>query len=92
VNTGIIRDVSVKDWPLNNGDWSADGKSVLMQSVTTAGIPVILDVDEAGKAVIVLQGTPNSSFKWLVPSPDGRFVILEADLPGDNNMWMIENF
>ena len=29
LDTGIAHDVSVKDWPLSNGDWSADGKSVL---------------------------------------------------------------
>jgi DNA-binding winged helix-turn-helix (wHTH) protein/Tol biopolymer transport system component len=92
VNTNIIHDVTVKDWPLDNGDWSADGKSILMPSVTTAGIPVILDVDEAGKAAVILQGTPNTSFRWLVSSPDGRFGILEADVPGDNNVWMVENF
>jgi WD40 repeat protein len=92
LNTGILRDVSVNGWPLVNGDWSADGKSLLVQSVTTAGLPVILDVDEAGKAIVVLQGDRNTSFKWLIPSPDGRFGILEADVPGDNNVWMVKNF
>jgi DNA-binding winged helix-turn-helix (wHTH) protein/Tol biopolymer transport system component len=92
LNTGAAHDVSVDDWNLNNGDWSADGKSVFLPSYTTAGQPVILDVNEAGKTVVVLQGAPNTSFQWLVSSPDGHSAIVEEDVPGDNNVWMIENF
>jgi Tol biopolymer transport system component len=92
LDTGVARDVSIDDWPLETGDWSADGKSVFMQSVTSKGTPVILDVNEAGKAEVVLEGDPNTMFWWMIQSPDGRHGILEAEVPGDNNAWMIENF
>ena len=92
LDTGVARDVSIADWPLETGDWSADGKSVFMQSVTSKGTPVILDVNEAGKAEVVLEGDPNTTFWWMIQSPDGRHGILEAEVPGDNNAWMIENF
>jgi DNA-binding winged helix-turn-helix (wHTH) protein/Tol biopolymer transport system component len=92
LDTGVARDVSIDDWPLSNGDWSADGKSVFMQSVTPQGRPVILAVNEAGKAEVVLEGDANTEFWWMLQSPDGRYGILEAEVPGDNNAWMIENF
>lgn len=99
LTTGVAHDVSVQDWRLVNGDWSADGKSIFMPSVTSRGTPVILDVNyagktegDAGKAEVILEGAANTTFIWLVPSPDGRYAILEADIPGDNNVWMVENF
>jgi hypothetical protein len=48
--TKVAHDVSVKDWPLSNGDWSADGKSVFMPSFTPKSEPVILEVSESGKS------------------------------------------
>jgi Tol biopolymer transport system component len=92
LDTGVARDVSIDNWPLANGDWSADGKSVFMQSVTSNDTPVILDVNEAGKAEVVLEGDANTSFWWMIQSPDGRYGILEAEVPGDNNAWMVKNF
>jgi dipeptidyl aminopeptidase/acylaminoacyl peptidase len=92
LDTGVARDVSIDDWPLSNGDWSADGKSLFVPSFTSRATPVILDVNEAGKAVVVLEGDANTGFWWMIQSPDGRHGMLEADVPGDNNAWMIENF
>ena len=92
VNTGLFHDVDVNGWQLENGDWASDGKSVLAQSITATGAPVILDVDEAGNAKVIFEGAPNMAFKWVVPSPDGHFAILEADVPGDDNVWIAENF
>jgi DNA-binding winged helix-turn-helix (wHTH) protein/Tol biopolymer transport system component len=92
LDTGVARDVSIDDWPIDNGDWSADGKSVFIQSVTSKNTPVILDVNEVGKAEAVLEGDANTSFWWMIQSPDGRYGILGAEVPGDNNAWMVENF
>lgn len=92
VDTGVARDVNIDNWSIGNGDWSADGKSVFMQSVTSKDRPVILDVNEAGKAEVVFEGDPNTMFDWLLQSPDGRYGILEVDVPGDNNVWMVDNF
>ena len=43
-------------------------------------------------AEVVLEGDANTSFDWMVQSPDGRYGILGVRVPGDNNAWMIENF
>jgi hypothetical protein len=92
LDTGVARDVSIDNWPLSNGDWSADGNSVFMPSVTSKHTQVILRVDEAGKAEVVLEGDANTMFWWMLQSPDGRYGMLEAKVPGDNNAWMVKNF
>jgi len=85
-----------RDWgksrgSLSGGDWSADGTSVFMPSVTSKHTQVILRVDEAGKAEVVLEGDANTMFWWMLQSPDGRYGMLEAKVPGDNNAWMVKN-
>ena len=90
--TGRSHDISVNDWRLANGDWSADGRSLFMQSVTSEDKSVILAVDETGKTDVVWEGDASTRFDWLIQSPDGRQAILEADVPGDNNAWMVESF
>ena len=92
LDTGVARDVSVDGWPLWNGDWSADGKNVFMKSVTSKETPVMLAVNEAGKAEVVLEGDANTAFWWMIQSPDGRYGILGTEIPGDNNAWMVEDF
>jgi DNA-binding winged helix-turn-helix (wHTH) protein/Tol biopolymer transport system component len=92
LDTGVARDVSVKDWPVFNGDWSAEGKSLFMPSYMSNGTPVILDVNEAGEAEVVLRVTGIPGFWWMIQSPDGRYGMLAAAVPGDDNAWMIENF
>jgi DNA-binding winged helix-turn-helix (wHTH) protein/Tol biopolymer transport system component len=92
LDTGVAHDVSIDYWPLQNGDWSADGKSVFVPSVTSKDMRVILDVNEAGKAEVVLEGDANTMFWWFLESPDGRYGMLEATVPGDNNAWMVKNF
>jgi DNA-binding winged helix-turn-helix (wHTH) protein/Tol biopolymer transport system component len=92
LDTGVSHDVSVNNWTLFNGDWSADGKSVFMNSVSPEGRPAFLAVNEAGKAEVAFEGQPNATFHWMFPSPDGRYAILEEDIPGDNNAWMVDNF
>ncbi|MGA7316310.1 MAG: protein kinase [Silvibacterium sp.] len=92
VNTGVAKDVVLKDWSLSNGDWSADGKSVLMKSLTPGGTAVVLAVNETGRAEVVFQGQAGAAFEWMIQSPDGRYGILEMFTQGDNNAWMIENY
>lgn len=95
VENGVAHEgntVTLDDWWIQNGDWNADGKRVLIQSVTPTGTPVILEVDRAGKASVVLEGAANTAFEWMVPSPDGRHGILEVEVPGDNNVWMVDRF
>jgi len=90
--TKVANEVSVKEWPLSNGDWSADGKSVFMPSFTPKSEPVVLEVDETGKAEVALQGNANTGFRSMIQSPDGRYGLLVEDLPGENNAWMVDNF
>jgi len=53
---------------------------------------VILALNGAGKAEVVIEGQVDSHFNFFIQSPDGRHGILEMPTPGDNNAWMVENF
>jgi hypothetical protein len=75
-----------------NADWSADGARVFIRSITPAGVPVILALNGAGKAEVVIEGQVGSNFAFFIQSPDGRHGILEMPTPGDNNAWMVEKF
>ena len=92
LDTGVTHDVTVKDWPLFNGDWSANGQSVYMPSGTLKGIPVILEVDQAGNAKVVLRGNANANFDAMIQSPDGQYGLLLEATPAENNAWMVDNF
>ena len=63
-----------------------------MPSFTPKNVPVILEVNESGKAEVVLQGSANVWFRCMIQSPDERYGLLLEVLPGDNNAWMIDNF
>jgi hypothetical protein len=91
-DTGAAHDVKLNDWPVFNVDWSADGARVFIRSITPAGVPVILALNGAGKAEVVIEGQVDSNFAFFIQSPDGRHGILEMPTPGDNNAWMVENF
>jgi hypothetical protein len=90
--TGATHDVSLNDWPAFNVDWSADGAMLFIRSSTPAGGPVILALNDAGKAEVVIEGQVDSNFAFFIQSPDGRHGILEIPTPADNNAWMVENF
>jgi len=92
LDTGMAHEVTVKDWPLNSMDWSADGRSVFMPSITPRGIQVVLEVDQAGKATVVLEGNSNNEFVAMIQSPDGQYGLLEEVSPAENNAWMVDNF
>jgi hypothetical protein len=90
--TGVAHDVTIDAWPLENGDWSADGKSIFVPSLTSKATSVILDINEAGKAKVVLAGEAHTNLWFMIQSPDGRYGVLGAEVPGDNNVWMVEKF
>jgi DNA-binding winged helix-turn-helix (wHTH) protein/Tol biopolymer transport system component len=93
--TGVAHDVTVNDWPLLSADWSdtvwsANSKSLFIQSRTPNGGCAILEVNKAGKIEVAIE--VNSEFAYLIQSPDGRYGMLEMTTPGDNNAWMFDNF
>jgi len=95
VENGIVREentVTLNDWRLMNGDWNANGTGVLINSITPAGTPVILEADRAGKATVALEGAANTRFSFMISAPNGHFGILTVDVPSDNNAWMVDNF
>jgi hypothetical protein len=75
----------LKDWPLSNGDWSANSQNVFAPSFTPKGVPVILEIDQAGKADVVLEGHANTGFYCLYESPDGQHGLLLEGIPAENN-------
>ena len=91
IDSGIAKDVVVKDWPLHSADWSADSKMVLSASVTPQGLPVILGIDMDGNAKVLLQGDRSISLDWVIPSPDGKYGALSVTT-GESNVWMVENY
>jgi DNA-binding winged helix-turn-helix (wHTH) protein/Tol biopolymer transport system component len=86
------RTTVLKDWWFENGDWSADGKSLLIPSATAEGQPVIIELSESGKVSVALKGTPGMGFDFMVPAPDGKHAIVGEVIQGDSNAWMIEKF
>ena len=92
VDSGIVKDVVVKDWPVRkSADWSADGKLLLIASFTPAGAPVILAIDLDGNARVLLEGDRSAPFKYVLPSPDGKHGALDITT-GESNVWMVENY
>jgi WD40-like Beta Propeller Repeat len=92
LETAAKRDVVVKDWPVLRGaHWTADGRGVLIGSVTPRGTTAILNVDLKGNARVLLESDPNVQLLWAIPSPDGRHAALDV-ITGENNVWMVENF
>ena len=92
VATGAAHDVTVKDWRLMNADWGANGQTLFMPSHSPAGVSVILEVDQTGKARIVMQGKPNTDFGWMIQSPDSRHAVVGEYIPIDNNVWILSDF
>ena len=90
--TGAAHEVTVKDWPLDGGDWAANGQTVLMYSRAPSGLPVILEVDQTGKAKVVLRGSANIGFGPMIQSPDGRYGLVMEYIPSDSNAWLVNDF
>ena len=92
IDSGFVKDVVVKDWPVRkSADWSADSKVLLIASVTPAGAPVILGIDLDGNAKVLLEGDRSAPFDYVLPSPDGKHGALGVTT-GESNVWMVENY
>jgi hypothetical protein len=63
-----------------------------MPSQTPDGVPVILEVDQTGKAKVVVHGKPNAELGWMIQSPDSRHAVLWEYIPTDNNAWIVSDF
>ena len=92
LGTGAAHDVTVKDWSGIGGDWAADSKTVVTDSATADGLPVVLEVDQTGKAKVVLRGRPGDDFEFEIQSPDGRHVLVLELIPSDSNAWIVKDF
>jgi len=91
VSDKTTHEVEVNQWPLMNIDWAPDGKSVLVESRTAEGVPVILGVQPNGNHRVLLEGDRATQYRWVIESPDGRYAAL-TEVTGANNVWMVENF
>ena len=93
MDTGASHDIIVKEWNLSNGDWSADSKTVFVPSrMPSKGIPVFLEVDQAGKVKVVLEGGAYTQFYCLIQSPDRQYGMFPEAIPAENNASMVDNF
>jgi DNA-binding winged helix-turn-helix (wHTH) protein/Tol biopolymer transport system component len=90
--SGAAHDVTVKDWSVYNGDWAANNETVLSPSNTPDGLPVILEIDQGGKAKVVLQGSRSIGFGAMIQSPDARYALVDEGIPTDNNAWIVNDF
>ena len=88
-STGKTRDLVVRGWNgLGGGDWSADGRSLLVtwyHGRESALLNVTLD----GRASELLH-TSNKIYS-AIPSPDGRLLAITEET-GTMNVWQIDNF
>ena len=92
IQSGSVREVVLKDWPMLKGvDWSADGKMVLIGSVTLNNVPVVLGVNIDGNARVLLQGDRRIPVNWVIPSPDGKYGALGVTT-GESSVRMVENY
>jgi hypothetical protein len=92
LGTGAAHDVTIKDWSLACGDWAANRQTVLMASYAAKGLPVILEVDQTGKAKVVLRGSPSIDFGFMIQSPDTRYGLVAESIPSDSNAWIVKDF
>jgi hypothetical protein len=65
-----------------------------MASRAPSGLPVILEVDQTGKAKVVLRGSANMNigFGFMIQSPDGRNGLICEFVPSDSNAWIVNDF
>jgi hypothetical protein len=73
-------------------DLGANGQTVFMKCRSPGGNPVTLEVEQSGKAKVVLQGRPNVGFGWMIQSPDLRHALVVEYIPTDNNAWILNDF
>jgi serine/threonine protein kinase/Tol biopolymer transport system component len=90
---GPDREISVKGWPAltyRGLNWSPDGRALYCGSRSPQG-ETLLRVDLEGNAKVLWQGKRGAGELFGVPSPDGRYLAIQASLFG-TNVWMLENF
>jgi Tol biopolymer transport system component len=87
---GSDREIRVKDWPIITGlDWSADGKGFYCGSHSPQG-NTLLYADLKGN-VRVLWQSKGGGGEWGAPSPDGRYLAIQAAVT-NSNVWMVADF
>jgi eukaryotic-like serine/threonine-protein kinase len=88
---GQGREITVKGWPNITGlDWSPDGKGMYCSAISSQG-STLLYVDLQGSARVLWQHKGSYGTGWGIPSPDGRYVAINADV-SSSNVWMVEGF
>jgi Tol biopolymer transport system component len=89
---GADREITVKSWPNTTGlDWAPDGKGIYFGSVSPQGSGALLYVDLAGNVSKLWQHTIGGRELWAIPSPDGRYLAINA-ATNNSNAWMLEGF
>ena len=87
---GSDGEVTVKGWPnLTDLFWASNGKGFYCGSAATQG-RTLLYVDLKGNAKVLWRFKGTGEF-WGVPSPDGRYVAIQAPVY-NSNAWMLEGF
>lgn len=87
-----MHDVELHGWLHIHGvDWTGAGKSVYVIALKSDGTSDVAEVEPSGNYRLVLPGNEDRRYWWAIQSPDGRHVLLEQ-IPGENNVWMVENF
>jgi len=94
------RTMPVPGWATIDGvDWSADGKSLWVGAFNTKNswrvegfleTFALLNIDLDGKVIATLP-KGDVSFRWAIPSPDGRRLALEG-ATYSSNVWLLKNF
>jgi hypothetical protein len=89
---GSDREVIVRGWPnlsYMGLEWSTEGNGLYCGSVSNQA-STLLYVDLKGNARVLWQSRGRG---WVrgVPSPDGRYLAIRADVT-NSNVWMLEGF
>jgi WD40 repeat protein len=88
---GSDREITAKGWSSITGlDWSTDGKGLYCGSQSPQG-STLLYVDLKGNARVLWQHKGGGGQIWGIPSPDGRYLAIRADVT-NSNVWMVEGF
>jgi Tol biopolymer transport system component len=86
------REIVVKGWPRLTGlDWTLDGKGLYCGSWSSTQGSTLLYVDLKGNSRVLWQHKAGRGTMWAIPSPDGRYLAIAADVT-NSNIWMIEGF
>ena len=89
-STGETRELVVSGWSgFENIDWSADGKSLRVLSLSRAGETTLLNVTLDG-SVSILTGGSNPRIGVAIPSSDGHFLAIHEET-GTSNVWLVDN-